>query len=100
MLKHIVMFNLKDEAENAKKVENVQKIKEILESLPAKINQIKLYEIGVNTSNSSSAADLVLISGFDSLTTLSVYREHPEHQKALKFIIKVIEELRVVDYEV
>jgi hypothetical protein len=100
MIKHIVMFKLKDEAEGNRKEENARKIKEILDALPKKISQIKLYEVGINISESPSAADLCLVSGFQSVDDLNKYRVHPDHQKALDFILKVIDESRVVDYEI
>lgn len=100
MIKHIVMFRLKDEAEGNTKEENARRIKDILDALPDKIQQIKLYEVGINFADSPSAADLVLISGFMSKEQLDEYRVHPEHKKALDFILKVIEESRVVDYEI
>ena len=100
MIKHIVMFRLKEEAENESKEVNARKIKEILDALPGKIDQIKLYEVGINIADSPSAADIVLISGFDSVDELNEYRVHTEHKKALDFILKVIDESRVVDYEV
>jgi hypothetical protein len=100
MIKHIVMFRLKDEAEGSSKRENALKIKDILDALPHKIKQIKLYEVGINFADSPSAADISLISGFVNIKELNEYREHPDHQKALEFILKVIDESRVVDYEV
>ncbi len=100
MIKHIVMFRLKEEAEGNSKAVNAKKIKDILDALPHKIQQIKLYEVGINFAVSPSAADLVLISGFISVKELDEYRKHPAHQKALDFILKVIDESSVVDYEV
>jgi len=100
MIKHIVMFRLKAEAEGNTKVDNSKKIKEILEALPDKISQIKLYEVGINFSELPSSADICLISGFHSVEELNEYKKHPDHQKALEFILKVIDESRVVDYEV
>jgi hypothetical protein len=100
MIKHIVMFKLKPEAEGKTKEENARQIKSVLDALPENIAQIKLYEVGINFSESPSAADICLVSGFQSVEELNEYRIHPEHQKALDFILKVIDESRVVDYEI
>ncbi len=99
MLKHIVMFKLKDEAEGAGKESNINKVMNILKELPANINEIKIYEVGENISASPSAFDLVLYSGFDNEEALNAYRSHPEHVKALDVILKLITETAVVDYK-
>lgn len=98
MLKHIVMFKFKDEAEGSDKETNINKVTSLLMELPAKINEIKIYEIGKNIASSPSAFDLVLYSGFDNEEDLNAYRSHPEHVKALEIILKLITETAVVDY--
>jgi len=49
MIKHIVMWKLKDFAEEANKAVNAQKIKEI-----------KHIEVGINIINSDASADVAL----------------------------------------
>ena len=98
MIKHIVMFGLKDFAEGNTKEINAQKVKELLKTLPGKIEQIRDYEIGLNEKPSERASDVVLISSFDSWEDLDKYINHPEHKKAVDFILKVREESKVVDY--
>ena len=100
MLRHIVMFRLSDQAEGKTKEENAKKIKKVLDKLPEKIEQIREYEVGINISESDSAADLVLISSFESEDELGTYRVHPDHIEALEFIKRVVSESRVVDYHV
>lgn len=94
------MFRLKGQAEGATNIDNTLKLKRMLEELPSKIDQIKLYEVGINIADSPSASDIVLISGFESVESLNEYRVHPEHVKVLEFVRKVTDEARVVDYEV
>jgi len=60
MIKHIVMWKLKDFAEEANKAVNAQKIKELLESLKDKIKEIKHIEVGINIINSDASADVAL----------------------------------------
>lgn len=99
MIKHIVMMKLKDFAPD-EKTEKAKKLKNDLEQLPGKIEQIKFYEVGLNSSKSPSAFDLILTSVFDNEQTLDEYRIHPEHKKLLDFIKETCEKLAVVDYEV
>lgn len=100
MLRHIVMFKLKNEAEGATKQENAVKIKTMLDRLPALIPEIKYYEVGINQTDSERAFDICLISHFENWKTLESYRNHPEHIKAVEFILKVNERSAVADYEV
>lgn len=100
MIKHIVMFRLKDSAEGHSKAENARKLKILLEALKEKIPVVKCLEVGINVGKSASASDIVLYSEFDDMQALEVYREHPEHKKAVDFITKVCSEKRVIDYEV
>jgi hypothetical protein len=98
MLKHIVMFKVKDSAEGADKEENVQRIKSKLEALPGTIEEIKFFEVGVNSINNGFAYDLVLCSEFDGKEELFRYQKHPEHVKVAEFVHKVCENRVVVDY--
>lgn len=98
MLKHIVMFKMKDSAEGADKGENMQRMKSKLEALPGMIEEIKFFEVGVNSINNGVAYDLVLCSEFDGKEELFRYQKHPEHVKVAEFVHKVCENRVVVDY--
>jgi hypothetical protein len=98
MIKHIVMFKFKKYAESNNKLGNMQMVKAKLEALPAKINEIKFFEVGVNFSDASVAYDLVLVSEFLSKEALFSYQKHPEHVKVADFVGKVCESRIVVDY--
>ena len=100
MIKHIVMFSLKDFAEGGTKNENGIKVKELLETLPSKIDLIREYEIGLNQRLSERSFDVVLTSAFDSWDDLDTYINHHEHKKAVEFVSKVREDTKVVDYEI
>ncbi len=98
MIKHIVMFKMKDSAEGADKGENIQRIKSKLEALPGKIEEIRFFEVGINSIDTSAAYDLVLCSEFDGKEELFRYQKHPEHVKVAEFVHKVCENRVVVDY--
>ncbi len=100
MIKHIVMFKFKRFAESNDKLGNTHLLKSYLEALPAKINEIKFFQVGVNFSEATVAYDLVLISEFFSKEALSSYQQHPEHVKLADFVGKVCESRVVVDYVV
>jgi len=98
MIKHIVMWKLKAFAEGEDKAENAIRMKEILEALPAKIPEIKRFEVGIDVSGSESAYDVVLYAEFDSVNALESYQENDDHLKAAEFIQKVREDRAAVDY--
>ncbi|MDQ1266742.1 MAG: hypothetical protein QG635_1894 [Bacteroidota bacterium] len=100
MIKHIVLLRLKEFAEGAGKNENIAKMKRLLEELPALIDEIKYYEIGINQMPSERASDIVLISEFETWDDLTIYLNHPEHLRVADFVMKVKEESRSIDYEV
>lgn len=101
MIKHIVCFQLADEAEGKTKAENAQIIKEGLENLVNLIPQSKKIEVGINHPDTPvSNYDIVLYCEFDSIDDLNIYQEHPEHKKVGAYIGKVKTGRVCVDYEV
>ena len=98
MFKHIVMWKLKD-GDDVSKEDNAKKMKEIIEDLKGKIDEIKHIEIGFDVSCTDSSYDVVLYSEFESKSDCAAYIKHPEHQKVVGFVGSVVSERKVVDYE-
>lgn len=98
MLKHIVMFKLKNSYQGKIKEELAKEIKFALEKLPFIITQIKYYEVGINELNDPRSYDLVIISAFENIEDLEIYRTHPIHKETLNFILERTEDAKVVDY--
>jgi len=100
MIKHIVMWKLKEFAEGASKMENARKLKTRLEALPALIKEMQAVEVGINCIPSEAAYDVVLYSEFEDKAALLAYQQHSEHQKLIsEFLDKVRINKKVVDYE-
>ena len=85
MVKHIVMWKLKEFAEGKTKAENAQFMKENLERLVGIIPEIKSLQVGINEKISDMAYDAVLISTFEDAEALARYKEHPEHVKVSNY---------------
>ena len=80
MVKHIILWQLKDELSEEEKTQIRQGIKEGLEGLQGKIPG--LTEIHVQTDFlPSSNADVMLDSTFENEEALKFYSVHPEHVK-------------------
>jgi hypothetical protein len=97
MINHIVLFKLKDYPKE-EKVQIVQELKSLLEGLKAKIDAVKHIEVGTNYELDAKSYDIALISHFESLEDLDVYRLHPEHLKVVERIKETTSERAAVDY--
>jgi len=99
VIKHIVMWKLKPEAEGADALANARRIQAELEALRGRIPGMLAIEVGLDVERSAAAYDVVLYSEFESKAALAAYQAHPEHAKVAAFIGKVRQERVVVDYE-
>ena len=78
MVKHVILWTLKDEFSDNEKEKIISEMKEGLESLKGKIPG--LIDIKVNTNKlPTSTADVMLDSTFESEEALKGYSVHPEH---------------------
>ena len=73
MVKHIVFWKLKDEANGNNKVANAQLIKEKLEDLNGKIEGLVKVEVGINFLDSPANYDVALYSEVASKEALDFY---------------------------
>lgn len=101
MIRHIVMFKFKDEAESRTKKENVLIAKEMLENLQGKIPSLINSYVKVNSDVADkNNYDLVLVSEYETMEGLNAYIVHPEHKKVGEFMSKVREARACVDFEI
>lgn len=98
MVKHIVLFKLKEEVPADEKLVVMNRFKEAIEALPAKISVIRKIEVGLNI-NSAETWDMALYSEFDTLDDVKIYAAHPDHVAAGKILATVKESRACVDYE-
>ena len=97
MIRHIVMWNLKEEAEGNPKATNGLMIKNKLEGLVGKIEG--LHRMEVNPNVVASGYDLCLYSELESLDALAYYKEHPLHKEIQSFVHAVITDRVSCDME-
>ena len=101
MLKHIVMWKLKDSAEGNTQLQNAELMKEKLSSLKGKIKELKQISVGINSSKAPAEnCQVVLITEFENFAAMDIYQNHPEHQKVVSFIKAVCCERRAIDFEI
>lgn len=98
MVKHLVLFKLKDEVPAAQKETVMLAFKQAIEALPAKISVIRKIEVGLNM-NPGEVWNIALYSEFDTLDDVKFYAAHPDHVAAGKLLAEVKESRACVDYE-
>ena len=99
MVKHIILWQLKDELSEEEKKQVKADIKAGLEGLAGQIPgllDIKVQIEGLASSN----ADLMLDSSFDTEESLKGYAVHPAHVAVADGVVRPNTKLRVcLDYE-
>lgn len=98
MVKHIVLFKLKNMDSQEEKLGIMNKFKAAIEALPAKIPVIRKIEVGLNM-NPAEDYDIALYSEFDTLEDVNFYAKHPDHVAAAGIIAEVKDGRACVDYE-
>jgi len=98
MIKHIIMFKLKDFEHESIKKQKLTELKKMIDELGSSISEVDKIEAGINFSTRDVAFDIVLVSDFKSEQHLKAYSEHPEHQKLVHFLKDIKLTSTVVDY--
>lgn len=100
MVKHIIVWILKDEYSDAEKADIKKGIKEGLEGLKGKVPgivDITVYTEGLESSN----GDLMLDSTFENVEALNGYTVHPAHVEVATTKVRPFVKIRSsFDYQV
>lgn len=100
MLKHIVMWQLKDQAEGADKATNAAKLKSLLETCAGIVPGMGAFEVALAQPGLEATYDVVLYSEFESAAALDAYQNHPTHVALKPFVGAVRLARQCMDYEV
>ena len=98
MVKHIVMFKLKDTLSKEEKLVVMNDFKAAIEALPAQIDVIRKIFVGFNI-NEAEQWDICLESEFDSLDDVKLYAAHPTHVAAAGILKDAKQDRACADYE-
>ena len=100
MVKHVILWTLKDELSNDEKITVKKDIKDGLEALKGKVPGIVDIKVIINGLDSSNA-DLMLDSTFEDGEALKAYAVHPEHVKVADNKVRPFTKIRsCLDFEV
>ncbi len=92
MIRHIVMWKLKDPADAAR-------FKEQLDRCRGLVPGMRDFEAAVRTPGLEANCDVVLNSSFDDAAALAAYLEHPLHVEVSGVLGTLRESRHVLDYE-
>ena len=98
MVKHIVLFKLKENLSQDEKLSVMKNFKAAIEALPSTIDYIRKIYVGLNM-NADEKWDICLESEFDSLDDVRNYAVHPAHVAAAAIIKDAKQDRACVDYE-
>jgi hypothetical protein len=99
MIKHVVMWRIKDLSEGYDTKSAIWKMKDKLESLIGNIPGLTSLQVGINKNESPSAYDICLITEHPTQEDLNAYQENPMHKEVGAFIKDISKERVVVDFE-
>lgn len=99
MIKHIVVWNLADEAEGQDKAANIAEMKRRLDACQGIVPGMITFEVTAAQSGLEASWDMLLYSEFESVEALQAYVVHPTHQEAGTFIRKVVTVRDAFDYD-
>jgi hypothetical protein len=99
MIQHIVLFKLNEFENEDQKAVVRNKIKQALLALKDKIGVLRFIQVGQNCELMSPSYDIALITHFETLSDLEIYRVHPDHLKVVELIKTNTNARAVVDFE-
>ncbi len=101
MIRHIALFNLKDQAAGKSKDENRRQIVANVDRLRLEIPVNKRVEAGQQIAAQPApwAVDLVVVAEFESVADYDAYFAHPVHREAAAFAASVSDHVEGITYE-
>jgi quinol monooxygenase YgiN len=91
MIRHIVIFTLKNPAD-------APKVKALLDGCKGLVPGMNEFDVGIRTDGLEANADVVLISTFENAAALAAYQPHPHHQGVVAQIREMAMSRHVLDY--
>lgn len=99
MIRHIVMWNIKEEITGEEKKKACEKMAEGFLPLKNLVPDVLDLKVEINTMESSNR-DFMLLVDFPNVEALNAYQVHPEHVKAAAYVKEVTVNRVCFDYEI
>jgi len=98
MIRHIVMWKLKETTPVASRIDNLVKFRTLLEGCRNLVPGTLRLEVGLAKEGMLSTSDIVLVADFADRDALDAYQNHPAHRAVKSFTGAVAEMRQCVDY--
>lgn len=100
MIKHVILWQLKEELSDSEKAVIKENMKRELEGLKGKVPGLVEMTIQINPLSTSNA-EVMLDSTLESEEALKGYAVHPEHVKVADNFVRPYTQVRMcMDYEI
>ena len=97
MVKHVVLFKLKEFPSEEEKARKINQIKLGLLNLKTIIKELQSIEVGIN-ENHREQYDIALTTTHLSMADLQAYAVHPDHLVVSKIVREAMESRACVDF--
>lgn len=94
MIRHVVMFKLRQDADPAEVETWLGRLRE----LPHKIDFVKNFSVGRDQLHLPRSYDVALVCDFDNLDLVKQYGDHPEHVPVAAMSRSLSEHICSVDF--
>jgi quinol monooxygenase YgiN len=98
MIRHIVMWKLRETTAGASRIDNLMKFRALLEGCRNLVPGTLRLEVGLAKEGMLSTSDIVLMADFADKAALDAYQNHPSHLAVKNFTSSVAEARQCVDY--
>jgi len=94
MLNHVVLMKFRPGVPE----EEIRDLERLLDDLPNRIPEIRVYEFGRDVLRTERSWDFALVGLFANAATLARYQAHPEHRPVVEKIRSLCEHVATVDF--
>lgn len=99
MVRHVIIWTLRDDLTEQEKTNALIKSKRGLERLRGRIDGLERIKVYIDNLDSSNA-DMMLDATFTDEAALAAYQKNPDHLEVAGFIRSVVTDRKCIDYVV
>lgn len=97
MIRHVVMFKFRDDADEAQR----QAVHDAIATMPEATGVTEKYTIGPDLDLADGNFDFAVVGDFADQAAYLIYRDHPEHQRIVFDIIRpAIADRAAIQFEI
>ncbi len=97
MIRHVVMFKFRDDADEAQR----RAVHDAIAAMPEATGATESYAVGPDLGLAEGNYDFAVVGDFADQDAYSAYRDHPEHRRIVSEVIgPAIADRAAVQYEI